>query len=140
MLVAPYGPGTGSCLSSDECACQCGIPCLLRPSHPTALLGSFCGSSASHGLIFLRAFTFVCTCALTLIHIQIYSELRSKCRLESQRWKPHGKTKGTSALKRAGVSLCWQGVSSLHNDALIRTAFCLLGDRCALQLLVEVKC
>lgn len=60
MQVAQYGPGTGLCLSIDECACQREIPCLLSPSRPTGLLGSFCGSSASHGLILPRAFMVFC--------------------------------------------------------------------------------
>lgn len=115
-------------------------PLLVEPLAPHALLSSFV-----HPQDLLRwglwgsPCCFDCTCTLTLIHNQIYSKLG--CKSESKWWKPHGETKGTSALKLStGVSLCWQGVVSLHNDAFIQMVVCVLGDRCALQLLVEVKC
>lgn len=125
-----------------QCVGHCDIPCSLSSSHHVGSSATFMGPQDLLGWnLWGPPCCFDYTCALTLIHNQIYSKLGCKCKSESKWWKPHGKTKGTSALKLStGDSLCWQGVVSLHNDAFIQTVFCILGDRCALQLLVEVKC
>ena len=135
------GQGCAMSPHNDDSECS-SVGCSARwaPRAPRGSLAAFTGPQDVSGWVFWEPpCCFDCPCALTLIHNQIYSDLCCKCKTESQRWKPHGKTKGTSALRRAGVSLCWRGDSSLHSDALTQTAFCILGDRCALQLLVEVK-